>query len=147
MTMCTNNFFKPILLAFLSVLFLSCDKVDCNGDLDGQWQMTEWISPEGDLIGGNEMEVYYSFQLQMMMFQKLSESSGQQRASFEYMDSSIRIYAPFEYAGNGHDKILPMDVLQRYGVPGDGIMKIDHLSPRKLVLTSAETGKLTFRKY
>ena len=142
-----NNMFKQAIVALISVLLFSCDKVDCNGDLDGQWQMIEWTSPSGELVGNNEMQIYYSFQLQMMMFQRLSTSSGQQRSSFENQGSSIRIYDPIEYQGHGHDKILSMDVLSRYGVPSNGMMKIEHLSPQKMVLSSTEKGRLTFRKY
>ena len=142
-----NNMFKQAIVALISVLLFSCDKVDCNGDLDGQWQMIEWTSSNGELVGNNEMQIYYSFQLQMMMFQRLSTSSGQQRSSFENQGSSIRIYDPIEYQGHGHDKILSMDVLSRYGVPSNGMMKIEHLSPQKMVLSSTEKGRLTFRKY
>lgn len=143
-----NNMFKQAILALISVLLFSCDKVDCNGDLDGQWQMIEWTSPNGELVGNNEMQIYYSFQLQMVGFQRLSPTNnGRQRSSFENQNSAIRIYDPIEYQGNGHDKILSMDVLSRYGVPSDGIMKIEHLSPQKMILSSAEKGRLTFRKY
>ena len=147
MTMRINNIFKQIFIAFISMSSFSCDKVDCNGHLDGQWQMIEWTSPSGELVGNSEMQIYYSFQLQMMMFQKLSESLGQQRASFENQSSAIRIYDPIEYQGNGHDRILPMNVLSRYAVPSDGIMKIEHLTSQKMFLYSTEKGRLTFRKY
>lgn len=144
----TNNIFKLLFTALISVLFFSCDKVDCNGDLDGQWQMTEWTTPSGELVGNNEMQIYYSFQLQMMGFQRLSATNnGRQRSSFENKGFAIRIYDPIEYLGAGHDSILPMDVLSRYGVPSDGIMKIEHLSSQKMVLSSAEKGRLSFRKY
>ena len=148
MTMRTNNILKLVFIALISVLFFSCDKVDCNGDLDGQWQMIEWTSPSGEFVGNNEMQIYYSFQLQMMGFQRLSATNnGRQRSSFENQGSAIHIYDPIEYQGNGHDSILPMDVLSRYGVPSDGIMKVEHLSPQKMVLSSAEKGRLSFRKY
>lgn len=143
-----NNMFKQAIVALISVLLFSCDKVDCNGDLDGQWQMIEWTSPNGELVGNNEMQIYYSFQLQMMGFQRLSATNnGRQRSSFDNQGSSIRIYDPIEYQGHGHDKILSMDVLSRYGVPSNGMMKIEHLSPQKMVLSSTEKGRLTFRKY
>lgn len=144
----TNKIFKQVFIALIFVLFFSCDKVDCNGDLDGQWQMIEWMSPNGEFVGNNEMHIYYSFQLQMMGFQRLSETNnGRQRSSFENQGYAIRIYDPIVYKGNGHDSILPMNVLSRYGVPSDGIMKIEHLSSQKMVLSSTETGQLTFRKY
>lgn len=139
-------------IALFVITFVFCwsckeDKRDLDNPLEGQWQMTEWLSPTGAVVGNNEVQIYYSFQLQMMMFQRLSISSGQQRSLYEYTGTSIRIYSPIQYEGNGHDKILPMDVLSRYGVPSDGIMKIVYLSAGKLVLSSPQTGQLTFRKY
>ena len=98
---------KNSILSFILFLVLylvySCDKVDCNDGLDGQWQMYEWISPEGEVVGGKEMKIYYSFQLQMMMFQKLSVSSGYLLSSFQYRNTSILIYDPVKYKGNGHE--------------------------------------------
>ncbi len=135
-------------MPLLSLLFLvSCDKMECNDGLDGQWQMCEWKSPSGELKGGKEMKIYYSFQLQMMMFQQLLGSGGYQLSSFENCKTHIRIYDPVKYAGAGHDEILPMEILSRYGVPLDGIMKIEKLAGSTLVLSSEETGTLTFRKY
>lgn len=138
-----------LLILLLSVCYImsSCDKHDCNNGLDGQWQMYEWQSPEGELVGGKEMQIYYSFQLQMMMFQKLSVSSGYLLSSFENRNTSILIYDPIKYKANGHDEILPMDTLRQYGVPFDGMMKIDRLSGDTLILHSRETGRLCFKRY
>lgn len=142
---------KNSILSFILFLVLylvySCDKVDCNDGLDGQWQMYEWVSPEGEVVGGKEMKMYYSFQLQMMMFQKLSVSSGYLLSSFQHRNTSILIYDPVKYKGNGHDEILPMDTLRQYGVPFDGVMTIESLSDETLILRSAETGRLSFRRY
>ena len=92
---------KYSILSFILFLVLylvySCDKVDCNDGLDGQWQMYEWVSPEGEVVGGKEMKMYYSFQLQMMMFQKLSVSSGYLLSSFQHLNTSILIYDPVKY--------------------------------------------------
>ncbi len=136
-------------LLFFSSLFLfsSCNKLECNDGLDGQWQMLEWTSPSGELVGGKEMKIYYSFQLQMMYFQKLSSPSGTQLSSFENHKTHIRIFDPIRYAGGGHDEILSMDVLAKYGVPSDGIMEVETLAGSRLVLRSKQMGTLTFRKY
>jgi hypothetical protein len=143
-----KNIYILLLAVFVPILiFCSCDKVDCNDGLDGQWQMYEWKSPDGKLIGDKEMQIYYSFQLQMMMFQKLSVSKRYQLSSFQNMGSSIRVYEPVKYKGNGHDEILSMDVLKQYGVPSDGMMKVESLTSKTLVLSSPETGMLSFRKY
>lgn len=141
---------KCILLSILLGIMLvisSCDKFDCNDGLDGQWQMYEWQSSDGKHIGGKELKIYYSFQLQMMMFQKLSVSSGYLLSSFERNSESIRVFAPIKYKGGGHDEILDMDTLMQYGVPLDGVMMIERLSADTLILQNKETGKLCFRKY
>ena len=144
----TWHCFCIIIVSVLSVFFFAaCDKMECNDGLDGQWQMTEWKSPEGELLGGKEMKIYYSFQLQMMMFQRLSYSAGYILSSFENRKSNIRIYDPIKYKGAGHDSILPMDTLRYFGVPVDGIMKVEKLTGSTLVLSSDEGGTLTFRKY
>lgn len=139
--------FRLLLAASFCCLFFSCDKMECNDGLDGQWQMCEWKSPEGEVVAGKEMKLYYSFQLQMMMFQRLSSSSGYLLSSFENRKGEIRVYDPIKYAGSGHDDILPMDTLAFYGVPLDGVMKVEQLSGSTLVLSSREQGTLTFRKY
>lgn len=139
--------FLLISIFLCTPLFVSCDKMDCNDGLDGQWQMYEWISPKGEMIGGKELEIYYSFQLQMMMFQKLSVSSGYLLSSFQNNQTSIRVYDPIKYKGNGHDNVLPMDTLSQYGVPLDGVMHVESLTSKNLVLSSRETGRLSFRKY
>ena len=136
------------LILYLTLLFLSgCDKLDCNDGLDGQWQMLEWKSADGEIVANKEAKIYYCFQLQMMMFQKLSAPSTYVFSSFHNQQTSIRIYDPIKYKGDGHDLILSMDTLMQYGVPSDGLMKIDRLSNDTLVLSSNETGRLIFRKY
>ena len=77
----------------------------------------------------------------------LSVSSGYLLSSFENRNTSILIYDPIKYKANGHDEILPMDTLRQYGVPFDGMMKIDRLSGDTLILHSRETGRLCFKRY
>ena len=136
-----------VIITFCFAFNLSCDKMDCNNGLDGQWQMYEWTSPSGEYLGGKDMKIYYSFQLQMMMFQKLSYSSGYLLSSFENKGTYIRVYDPIKYKGNGHDDILSMDTLAQYGVPFDGLMNIEQLTSDNLVLKSNNSGTLKFRKY
>ena len=136
------------LILYLTLLFLSgCDKLDCNDGLDGQWQMLEWKSADGEIVANKEAKIYYCFQLRMMMFQKLSAPSTYVFSSFHNQQTSIRVYDPIKYKGNGHDLILSMDTLKQYGVPSDGLMRIERLSKDTLVLSSNETGRLIFRKY
>lgn len=109
--------------------------------------MCEWKSPDGEVVAGKEMKLYYSFQLQMMMFQRLSYPNATILSSFENRKADIRVYDPIKYIGAGHDSILSMDTLSTFGVPVDGVMKVERLTGNTLVLSSGETGTLTFRKY
>lgn len=136
-----------LLLAVTSIIISSCDKKDCNGDLDGMWQLTLWTSPAGDTVATKENMIFYSVQLQMMKFQKTSYPEFSMMSSFENFGSSIRIYDPIVYKGGGHDSIYSMDTLGCIGVPLDGIMKIDSLTGDRLVLSSISEGRLHFRKY
>lgn len=140
-----KHYISLLLTIIISALSLfSCDKMDCNDGLDGQWQMIEWTSATGEFVGDKHMRIYYCFQLQMMTFQM---DGKWQSSSFENKGSSIRVYDPISYAGNGKDNILDMGVLSKYGVPNDGIMKVETLTSNRLVLSSKQYGTLTFRKF
>lgn len=129
------------------LMFVSCDKIDDLGGLEGQWQMTEWVDADGQLYATQEIQIYYRFQLGLIAFHKVSHPDGFIHACFENKDGVIRVYSPFEYAGAGHSNILSMVTLQKYGVPQNGMMKIEELTSRKLVLSSPDVGTLSFRKY
>ena len=131
----------------LCLTLVSCNKIDDLGGLEGQWQMTDWVDAEGQLYATQEIQIYYRFQLGLMAFHKVSQPDGFIHACFENKDGVICIYSPFEYAGSGHSNILPMNTLQKYGVPQDGKMKIEELTSRKLVLSNPDVGTLSFRKY
>lgn len=150
MTRKISSIGKRIALCGLFIVFIaqmSCTKADYENDLAGQWQLYEWTTTSGQFSGGIELGIYYSFQLQMMMFQKSSASSNYMLASYQYNDSTIYVYNPIKYNGNGHDEILKMDTLAQYGVPHSGLFNVVRLSSKKLILYSNETGQLKFRKY
>lgn len=126
----------------------SCDKWDCNGDLDGMWQMTEWRDKDGSVKATKQDMIFYSFQLQMACFRKQStKNQFYIRTSLEVKPDQIRIYAPINYAGNGHDEVLPMSVLSPCGVPEDGILWIQTLNGSTMMLKTNSQDVLTFRKY
>ena len=141
-----------LLLFFVAVtlLCISCDKMDCNNGLDGQWQMTEWKLPNGD-VKESKPQIYYCFQLDMMIFKRPSNNSSNQFAQhispFENKGSHIVVKAPLKYVGGGHDVELPMSELKVYGVPENGDMTVEELTSDRLVLRSDQYGTLIFRKY
>ena len=124
----------------------SCDKWDCNGDLDGMWQLTEWRDKDNNVKATKEDMIFYSFQLQMASFRK-NGAEFYLRTSLEVTPEQIRIYNPIEYNGNGHDVIQPMSLLSVVGVPEDGIFKIQVLTGSNMELKTNTEETLVFRKY
>ena len=136
-----------ILLAMLMAM-TGCNKWDCNGDLDGMWQLTEWRDKDGNVMATKQDMIFYSFQLQMASFRRqTSKVQSFIRTSMEASPEQIRIYDPIEYVGNGHDEIQPMSVLSTYGVPEDGILLIQVLTGSTMELKTNGQDVLTFRKY
>jgi hypothetical protein len=130
----------------VTMTMTSCDKWDCNGNLDGMWQLTEWRDVDNNVKATKEDMIFYSFQLQMASFRKNS-SEFYLRASLEVSPEQIRIYDPFDYVGNGHDKIKPMSMLSAVGVPEDGIFLIQVLTGNAMELKTNAGETLVFRKY
>ena len=125
----------------------SCDKRDCNGNLDGMWQLLELRDKDNVVLFNKDSMIFYSFQLDMASFNKQSGSQLFMRSSFEYTPQQIRIYAPLDYVGNKHDSIFPMSELAPVGVPADGIFHIESLSGSRMMLKTNQGAALSFRKY
>lgn len=134
------------ILALLSLLMVvtGCDKRDCNGDLDGMWQMLEWRDKENVVKATKDDMIFYSFQLQMADFRKVDNEI---RTSLKVTPEQIIIYDPIIYKGNGHDEIRPMSELSVFGVPEDGIMWIQVLTGSRMELKTNNQDILIFRKY
>jgi len=134
------------IIALLSLLMAvtGCDKRDCNGDLDGMWQMLEWRDKENVVKATKDDMIFYSFQLQMADFSKVGNEI---RTSLKVTPEQIIIYDPIIYKGNGHDGILPMSELSSFGVPEDGIMWIQVLTGSRMELKTNNQDILIFRKY
>ena len=139
-----------IMLILLTMLMsmTGCDKWDCNGNLDGMWQMTEWRDNVGNVKAVKQDMIFYSFQLQMANFRKQSGKKQLYiRTSMEVTPEQIHIYAPIEYIGDGHDEVQPMSVLSPYGVPEDGILWIQTLTSSSMILKTNDQDILIFRKF
>lgn len=139
------------LLVTLSV-FTTCDKWDCNGNLDGMWQMTEWWQTRDgnqELIAVKDSQIYYSFQLSMVRFQRYHKDKYRMiQASFSLSVSQLKVYNPLGLAVNHHETFRDMKELSVFGVPESGIFRIEYLSSDRFVLVSEECkDSLIFRKY
>ena len=121
-----------------------CDKRDCNGDLDGMWQMTEWRDKDDVVKATKDDMIFYSFQLQMAGFRR---GLREIRTSMKFSPEQIYIYDPVIYKGNGHDEIKPMSELSIFGVPEDGILWVQVLTGSTMMLKTNNQDILTFRKY
>ena len=137
-----------ILALVAAVLSMSsCDKKDCNGDLDGMWQLTEWRGADNTVKATKQDMIFYSFQLQMSSFQKNRNGSLFIRALLKVSPDQITIYNPFDYVGDSHDEVRPMSILSVVGVPEDGIFHIVSLTGSSMLLKTNDGELLTFRKY
>lgn len=125
----------------------SCDKWDCNGALDGMWQLMEWRDKDNNVKATKEDMIFYSFQLQMASFRKQSGGEFYISSMLEVKPEQIRIYNPATYRGDGHDEIKEMSILSICGVPEDGIFKIQVLTGSKMELKTNAEDILVFRKY
>lgn len=143
-----NILYYIIFLTFTAGIF-SCSKQDCNGDLDGMWQLTEWKDSQGSVVATKENMIFYSFQLQMMRFDRKTTPYLYCLSSFEYQGDRIRIFRPITIDSDnpGHDLVHEMSYLFPVGVPLDGVMHIERLTSRELILTCPSTGVMKFRKY
>ena len=135
------------ILALIAVIMISCDKWDCNGDLDGMWQMMEWRDKDGAVKATKEDMIFYSFQLQMASFRKESGKHFFIRTMLEASPERILIYNPAEYVGDKHDEVKPMSILSVVGIPEDGILWVQTMTGSTMVLKTNTQDILTFRKY
>jgi len=136
-------------IAAMAIVMSGCDKKDCNGDLDGMWQLTEWRDKNNDVKATKEDMIFYSFQLQMASFRK---NGGQifLRSSLEVNPEQIRLFKFIESTENGHDKIMQSmsdPLIKEVGVPEDGILWIQTLTGGSMVLKTNNQDILSFRKY
>lgn len=140
---------KLYILALVAAVLsmTSCDKKDCNGDLDGMWQLTEWRGADNTVKATKQDMIFYSFQLQMSSFQKNRNGSLFIRALLKVSPDQITIYNPFDYVGDSHDEVRPMSILSVVGVPEDGIFHIVSLTSSSMLLKTNDGELLTFRKY
>lgn len=141
-----KRLFYILCVCCLLLVAASCNKRDCNGNLDGCWQLLEWRNSDGTLLADKDSMIFYCFQLQMACFNK---NSGQHylRSSLEVFPDRFRIYDPMDYIGDRHDTIFPMSVLSVMGVPADGIFHILSIGSSRMSLTTNNGDVLQLRKY
>lgn len=137
---------RKLLLFSLAIVLFSCEsKQDRNGNLGGYWQMEEWRNTSDSVIATKEDRIFYSVQLSLMKFHKLTDMHHDYYLSyFNHASDSLIVYRPVKYI---NDSLVSLSELSRYGVPSDGRFHVDVLTNEHLQLSSSETGTLKFRKY
>lgn len=142
---------KILYLMSLAIALAACDKLPENGDLDGQWQLTELherhhAAPEDDgQYDVREQRIYWNFQLRMLQIQT---TVGQYNAYFSHRDN--RLVIPEIYRKEQNNDIPLTDPatteLAYTGIRGNTAnFKVNKLGKRQMILTS-ETDSLVFRK-
>lgn len=127
--------------------FVSCDKKDVNGDLDGQWQIVRWENKaDGSVVKDGPTYIYWTVKLQLIQIYDKGRPAS---------NPSINAFCEFQVKGDSlimkqaykrpDDSKIPFTDLQSYGVPSNGRMKIESMDSHNLILSSAE-NKIYFRK-
>lgn len=125
---------------------ISCDKLDKNGDLDGNWQLTEWRDNASDsIIISNQKALYYTVKLDLMQFMLIGDNHRPCISYFKHYNDSLIITQAFQTKSNS-DSLVSIDYLKKYGVSQDGKFAIKCLNRNNLILRNAD-NTLTFRKY
>ena len=131
---------------FLVVALVSCDKMDCNGKLDGNWQLTEWRDiVSGDVVADNTSGIFYTVKLELIQFKSNAAGYYPYLAYFDHKGDSLIIGDVFHNQANT-DSLVTLGDLAQFGDDGSGRFLIRDLSSDRLVLTNRQ-NRLTFRKY
>lgn len=133
-------------MIFLVVALVGCDKMDCNGKLDGNWQLTEWMDiASGDMIADNTSGIFYTVELELIQFKSNATGYYPYLAYFRHQGDSLFIGDVFLNQANT-DSIVALEDLARFGDDGSGKFRIMDLSDDRMVLTNRQY-RLAFRKY
>ena len=135
----------PLVFTTMLVIFFSCEnKHNCNGQLDGNWQLIAWTRNANDsLVATNHTKsIYYVINLQLIKIWDTKETPNYLCSFIKRNDSIIlkKVYSsPF-------DEEKAFSDMNKYGVSDDGAFKIIKNDASKLILRNS-INTLTFRKY
>lgn len=124
----------------------SCEnKRDHNGDLGGMWQLLEWRDAQDRVVKDKHSRIFYSVQLRLIRLRDYHDGGHYYQCYFRHTPDSLVIYHPTYYSAK--DSLVSLADLARFGVPANGGFRILSLHSDRMVLTSADTLTLVFRKY
>lgn len=135
---------KNLFIILLALVVISaCEKVDCNGDLDGMWQLTSWEDiNSGQQVADKQSKIFWHVKLTLMQFNKSTEATYY-LAYFSHTPDSLFVREVYR---SPHDTPTSLVELKPYGVEADGKFSIEQLSSSRMVLKSINHC-LTFRKF
>ena len=141
-----NIYNIPICIFMLTLCLIGCDKLDENGKLDGNWQMTEWIqNNSGDTLAQKSDLLFYTIKLELIQFRNSKNGQLPYLAYFTYTGDSLFIGDVFSNTANS-DIPATTDDLKSFGVEDNGKFKIQKLTSSEMILQN-NINTLYFRKY
>lgn len=130
-----------IFIVFMAYFSYSCeDKRDDSGKLGGMWQMASWI--DSSETCHPTYGLYYIFRKNLVQFQDVKNSSYYYIAYYKRTNDSLFIYHIVNYP---NDELCSPIQLQKFGIPDNGMFKIEKLTNDNLIL-SCDNATITFRK-
>ncbi len=137
---------RLLLSISLFTVFYSCDRMDKNGNLEGNWQMTTWIDKAtGDTIADKTSYLYYTVRLEMIQFQQKYNPAFPCLAYFEHNGEEVILGKAYQNTANS-DSLVSISYLRCFGVSADGRFHVDYLSDEHLTLSNTD-NILYFRKH
>lgn len=135
-----RHIFLSSLLILLAVLVLpACDNKRDSSDLCGQWQLVEWRDASDAVVATKEDGIYYCFQLSLLQL-------GVNRyCKYQATPEMLILKGAYKNLYNT-DTSIPFTDLKKYGIPSDGLFRIEVLNEDDMVL-SGQSGTLKFRRY
>lgn len=141
----TGSLFIGALL-FAGIGICSCDKLDENGKLDGNWQLLEWkVKATNEVVATNtSSKIFYTIKLDLIKMQNMeSDKLPYYHSTFHYTKDSLFIDRVYQ---RPLDNEVPCDSLVTFGGTPSGKYAIETLTNSKMVLSN-ELNTLSFRKY
>lgn len=140
------KFIVVLTLSFVTISQFSCDKLDKNGDLDGNWQLVEWRDNATDtVLTSFQKSLYYTVKLDLIQFLQIGDNNLPCISYFKHHGDSLIITQAFQTKSNS-DSLVTIDYLKKYGVSEDGKFIIKCLNKNNMILSNSN-NTLTFRKY
>ena len=126
------------------MMFVACDKVYINGDLDGMWQLQR-VEHAG--VIHTPCDIYYSFQRHLTFVSKHYEEIMPLRflGNLHYSGDTI-VMSGFRKFLEEHIVATPETLLGFYLYSDSTVFVIETLNDEKLVMSSGD-GRYTLRKW